>query len=85
MSLEPPEWLAKRGGFLKSAVDRLSVIVFFENEPQYIVTPVPASGKYGTRIKQSINGREIPTTGVYGTGAEAIRGGLEGLRKALGW
>ncbi len=85
MSLASPEWLAQRGGSLRSAVDRRSVVVFFENEPQYIVTPTPISGKYGTIIKQSINGKIVPTTGTFPTGDTAIRSGLEDLRKSLGW
>ncbi len=85
MSVTPPEWLTQRGGSLRSAVDRQSVVVFFENEPQYILTPVPAGGKYGTCLKQSINGKRLPTTGTFPTGEAAVRGGLEDLRKALGW
>jgi hypothetical protein len=77
--------LTQRGGSLRSAVDRQSVVVFFENEPQYILTPVPAGGKYGTCLKQSINGKRLPTTGTFPTGEAAVRGGLEDLRKALGW
>jgi hypothetical protein len=80
-----PPWLAQRNGSLRPAVDGRSVVVTIDNEPQYVVTPVPAKGKHGSRVMQTINGKIIPSSGTFATAEEAIRGGLEDLRKALGW
>lgn len=80
-----PEWLTQRNGSLRPAVDGESWVVIFANEPQYVVTPVPVAGKYGSRVKQTINGRIVPTQGTFAAAEEAIRAGLEDLRKALGW
>ena len=85
MNVQVPEWLAQRSGSLRPAIDGRSVLVFFANEPQYEVTPVPVAGKHGSIVKQTINGRVIPTQGTFATSEEAIRAGLEDLRKALGW
>jgi hypothetical protein len=49
------------------------------------LTPVPVQGKYGCVIKQTNNGRRIENTGVYLRADEALRGGLDELRRALGW
>jgi hypothetical protein len=80
-----PDWLARRGGELRSGPLGAPWYVYFENEPQYAVTPVPVSGKHGCRVTQTINGRCIYAGGTNGTEAEAIQIGLEEVRKALGW
>ena len=41
--------------------------------------------EFGCVIRQTNNGRRIDSAGVYGTSEEAIRGGLDDLRKDLGW
>jgi hypothetical protein len=85
MAQTAPEWLTKRGGALRSGVDGRSWFVYFAGAPQYEVTPVPVKGKLGCEIRQTINGRRLDCAGPYATAEEAVRGGLEDLRKALGW
>jgi hypothetical protein len=85
MAVQTPDWLTRRGGELRAGVGGQSWLVFFDNEPQYRLEPVPVAGKYGCKITQTINGRMIPSAGTYATAEDAIRGGLEDLRKALGW
>lgn len=83
--MNAPEWLAQRNGTLRRAVNGHSWVVLFDDQPQYIVTPVPVEGKHGSDVVQSNSGRRVATKGTFATEDEAIRGGLEDLRAALGW
>jgi hypothetical protein len=85
MPLTPPDWLTRHAGSLLPGIDGHSWFVVFGREPQYELTPVPVKGKYGHEIRQTINGKRLDGTGVYGSAEEALRGGLEELRKTLGW
>ena len=85
MALACPDWLAQRGGDLKLASDGHTWLVMFDRGPQYAVEPVPVRGKFGPVIKQTINGKRVECTGTYPSEEDAVRGGLEDLRKALGW
>jgi hypothetical protein len=85
MMMTAPDWLTKRNGTLKPGVNGNPLFVCFAGEPQYVITPIPVEGKHGSRVKQTINGRIVPTEGVFATADEAVRSGLEDLRKALGW
>ena len=80
-----PDWLQQRGGELRPGYDGLTVYVCLEKEPQYELVPVPVKGRHGCRITQTVNGKPIPCAAVCATVDEALRGGLEDLRKALGW
>jgi hypothetical protein len=80
-----PDWLTKHGGSLRPGVDGSSWLVYFAQQPQYQLTPVPVTGKHGCDIRQTINGRLLDSKGTYATADEALRSGLEDLRKALGW
>jgi hypothetical protein len=46
---------------------------------------VPVKGQYGCRITQTINGRRLDGGATYPSVEAALPGGLEELRKALGW
>jgi hypothetical protein len=85
MAVTTPDWLTKRGGSLSASKDNRRFAVYFANEPQYVVEVIPADGKYSTRVFQSINGRRLQNTGVFPSPDEAAAGGLEDLRKSLGW
>ena len=85
LNVTAPEWLTQRNGSVRRAVNGESFAVMFANEPQYVVTAIPVAGKHGSRVQQTINGRIVPTHGTFATAEEAIRAGLEDLRKALGW
>ena len=49
------------------------------------LTPFPVAGKFGCQVVQTINGRRLDRQEVFATPHEAVRGGLDALRKALGW
>ena len=66
-------------------LDESVEVVMFDRGPQYALQPVPVQGKFGCVIKQTINGKRIECTGTYASEGDAIRGGLDDLRKALGW
>lgn len=80
-----PDWLAKRGGVLQRSTKPDTWLVFLDNSPQYRLVPVPAAGKYGCDVTQTVNGRRLEGNGRYPSVDDAVRGGLEDLRKALGW
>jgi hypothetical protein len=80
-----PDWFKQRGGDLKLGSDAETWYFLLGGEPVYSLNAVPVQGRFGCAIRQTINGRRIPSSGVYPTKDEAIRGGLEDLRKALGW
>jgi hypothetical protein len=42
-------------------------------------------GKFGCRISQTINGKRLDAAATYTSPEDAFRGGLEDLRKVLGW
>jgi hypothetical protein len=80
-----PDWLTQRGGTLKLGSDGATWYVLFAGQPNYSLTAAPVVGKFGCVVRQTINGARIESAGNFGTDAEAIRGGLDDLRKALGW
>jgi hypothetical protein len=85
MALPVPDWLAKRGGDLRAKNDGRSWVVSFDNAPQYLLAPVPVKGQHSCQITQMINGKRLDSGGIYPSVEDALRGGLEDLRKALGW
>ena len=85
MAVTTPDWLAKHGGELRKANAGPFWLVLLDGEPQYRLTPVPAAGKYSCQVTQTVNGRRLDSGATYPSVDDAIRGGLEDLRKALGW
>jgi hypothetical protein len=85
MTLPTPDWLTRHGGELRPGVGGTSWVVFFDGEPQYRLEPVPVKGRHGCKVTQTINGRMVASEGLYPTIEDAVRGGLEELRQALGW
>lgn len=85
MAVDVPSWLTQRGGELRASRDGHSWMVYFAGQPQYVVMPVPAAGKFACRVSQTINGRRLDGGTTYPSAEDAVRGGLEDLRKALGW
>jgi hypothetical protein len=80
-----PEWLAKRGGVVQPSTKPSTWLVLVENSPHYRLVPIPAAGKYGCEVTQTVNGRRLDRGGTYPSQEDALRGGLDDLRKALGW
>jgi hypothetical protein len=85
MAVPTPDWLKQRGGELRESKDAKSYTAYLGGEPQYLVVPVPAEGKHACRVSQTINGKRLDRGGAWPSFDEAVRGGLEDLRAALGW
>lgn len=85
MTLTTPDWLTRHGGTLRAAPHGDTWYVFFGEEPQYVLMPRPAGGKHVCAVMQTINGKRLDGGGTYATREEACSGGLEELRKSLGW
>jgi hypothetical protein len=85
MPLAVPDWLKARNCTLKPGIDGRSWFVCFDDKPQYELTPLPVKGKFGCEIRQTVNGKRFDGDGVYTAIDDALRGGLEELRKKLGW
>ncbi len=85
MVVQAPEWLTQRGCELRASQNGKSWTVYLRGEPQYLLVLVPASGQHSCRVTQTNNGKRLDNGGVFATPEEAVRGGLEDLRKALGW
>ena len=85
MSVTTPDWLARRGGAVRPRSDGRSWVAYFDGRPQYVLTPVPVKGQHGCEVMQSINGKRLDRGGAFPTLEDAVRGGLEDLRQALGW
>lgn len=80
-----PDWLSKHGGQLQSNAQGTACFVFLGSEPQYVVEAIPAGGKFACRVKQTVNGKRLESANQYDAPQEAVAGGLEDLRKQLGW
>jgi hypothetical protein len=85
MAIAAPEWLSKRGGDFRPGPDGRTWLVVFDQKPLYMLTPLPVEGQHGCEIKQTNNGKRLPAPEKAPTVDDALRNGLEGLRKALGW
>jgi hypothetical protein len=80
-----PDWLAKRGGVLQPSTKEGTWLVLLDNSPQYRLVPIPMAGRYGCEVTRTVDGRRLEGSGTYPSLESAMRGGLEDLRKALGW
>ena len=85
MTATTPDWLTQRDVHLQASKDGLSWLVYLGKEPQYLLLAVPVKGQYGCRISQTINGRRLDGGATYPTVEAALQGGLEELRRTLGW
>jgi hypothetical protein len=85
MALTNPDWLTRRGGILRLHPDGASWWVVIEGRPLYMLRAIPAEGKFGSQVEETVNGKRLESKTVYSTAEEALRGGLEDLRKSLGW
>jgi hypothetical protein len=85
VAITTPDWLVRHDCSVQPGIDGQSWLVMLGHQPQYLLTPVPLAGKFGCAVTQTINGKRLDNGGTYPSVDEAVRGGLEDLRKALGW
>jgi hypothetical protein len=85
MTVATPDWLAQRAVRVQQSKDGRSWLIYLNEEPQYLLMAVPVKGQFGCRITQTINGRRLDGGAVYPSIEAALQGGLEELRRALGW
>jgi hypothetical protein len=85
MAITTPDWLMEHGGSLAPAYDGRTWLVLLNGSPQYKLTPVPANGRFTCQVVQTVNGKRLDKGTTYATTDDAVRGGLEELRAALGW
>ena len=85
MTVTTPDWLTRRGVHIQESKDGQSWLIYLDKEPQYLLMAVPVKGQFGCRITQTINGRRLDGGTVYPSVEAALKGGLDELRKALGW
>ena len=85
VSVTTPDWLTKHAGELRPSKDGRSCMVFFAGQMQYVLVVLPVGSTFGCRVTQTNNGRRLDGGASYATPDDAVRGGLEDLRKALGW
>lgn len=85
MPLSAPDWLMKHGGSLRQASDGESWVVYFAQQPQYRLKSIPVKGQHGCEVEQMNNGKRLESGNAFATRDEALQGGLEDLRKKLGW
>jgi hypothetical protein len=81
-----PDWLQQRGGSLKPGIRPETTFVMLEGNPLYKLEVRPAGGKFACAVSNTVNGKRLdnPATS-YNTAADALIGGLDQLRNALGW
>lgn len=84
VSVTAPEWLTRRGVLLRPGLGNSWYLVF-NDRPQYALQPTPAGGKYTCRVTQANSGKRLDKGTVFPSAEDAVRGGLEELRQALGW
>ena len=80
-----PEWLTLHGGEARPSKDGRSTTVYVGGEPQYLLVLAPTAGKFGCKVVQTVNGKRLDGGAAFPSPDAAFAGGLEDLRKALGW
>ncbi len=85
MTVTTPDWLTRRGGEVRPRTAPDSCTVYLNGEPLYLLLLVPVAGKFGCKVMLTNNGQRLDRGQNYPTADEALRGGLEDLRQALGW
>ena len=85
MPVATPDWLTRHNGELRANPDGESFAVYFGHELEYLLHVFPVQGKYSCTVKQSVNGKHLESAAAHPTREDALRGGLDDLRKTLGW
>ena len=85
MSANNLEWLKLHDARVEVGSVVGARFVLIGGAPQYKLLATPADGKFGCAVMQTVNGKRLDKGEIYPSHDEAIQGGLEVLRKALGW
>jgi hypothetical protein len=81
-----PDWLKTRDGSLKPGVRPETTFVVLAGKPLYKLEVRPAAGRFACAVSLTNNGHRLDDAkATYPTPVEALAGGLEQLRNALGW
>ena len=85
MTTSIPDWLTLRGCSIKESKNGESWIVYVSSRPDYTLVAIPAGGEFACKVTQTVNGKSLSKGNKYPTLQQALEGGLEDLRAALGW
>lgn len=80
-----PDWLSLHGGELRRGLDSFSWSILLDGSPNYRLTITPALGKFTCVVSQSNNGKRLDAGVNYPDTDAALTGGLDELRRVLGW
>jgi hypothetical protein len=80
-----PDWLTQHGGEARVSKNGLSMPVYIGDQPQYLLMLAPAAGKFACKVVQSNNGKRLDGGASFPSPDAAFQGGLDDLRKVLGW
>lgn len=83
--MNTPDWLRLHGGEVKLGSDKRTWYVIIAGKPLYDLVVVPAAGKHICHVRMTNNGQPVESKGVYASADDALKGGLEDLKTALGW
>ena len=72
----------RRGALSKNGQ---SLTAYISGQPQYLLILAPAAGQFACKVVQSNNGKRLDGGASFPSTDAAFQGGLDDLRKALGW
>lgn len=85
MSVATPDWVARHDAKLVASENGKSWMIFFGNELTYLIALIPSKGKYGVKVMQTINGKQLSCDKIFDAPDEACLGGLDVFRAKVGW
>ncbi|NBR05400.1 MAG: hypothetical protein EBT92_06480 [Planctomycetes bacterium] len=85
MSVATPDWVARHDAKLVASENGKSWMLYFGNELTYLISLIPSKGKFGVKVMQTINGKQLPCDKIFDGPDEACLGGLEVFRAKVGW
>jgi hypothetical protein len=83
--ISTPDWLSLRGGQIRPGVSADTWLILLSNMQEYAAAIAPADGKFTCVVTQRNNGKRLDKGTVYAAAEAALQGGLEDLKRSLGW
>jgi hypothetical protein len=80
-----PDWLKSHDGDVRPSKDGHTLWIYLIGEPLYLIEPLPAAGQFSCRVTLTNNGQRVDAKGPFRTRLDAFQGGLDELRRWLGW